>query len=370
MRPPGGCACGSGSCGQARSPPLAAALCPATRPTSRQTPAGKGSLDNINLFSVITIVSFFLLAPVALLVDGLVWTPSALAAAGVDQALLAKRALLAAVAFHAYQQARAGGGCAAWGSSGELRAWARRNPPPAARSLTAHPAAPQHPSNAPPTPSNAPFTPPAAQVSYMILQRVSPVTHSIGNSVKRVVVIASSVRPPTPPSASAAACASRLAATRCCPLAATRCRSRLAAAPALWPSPFACLALPPGLRALPRGKHLRRRPACPLKRSRPCPSLTHCLPASLPPHLLTSTDPGLPQPRDDPEPGGHGAGAGRRVCLQPGQAQRRQGRQGQGRVSAAAAPRVAAHPPRTLPSPHDAVARVKAAAASTLHAVA
>lgn len=31
------------------------------------------------------------------------------------------------------------------------------------------------------------------QVSYMILQRVSPVTHSIGNCVKRVVVIVASV---------------------------------------------------------------------------------------------------------------------------------------------------------------------------------
>ena len=31
------------------------------------------------------------------------------------------------------------------------------------------------------------------QVSFMILQRVSPVTHSIGNCVKRVVVICSSV---------------------------------------------------------------------------------------------------------------------------------------------------------------------------------
>jgi solute carrier family 35 protein E1 len=31
------------------------------------------------------------------------------------------------------------------------------------------------------------------QVSYMILSRVSPVTHSIGNCVKRVVVIVSSV---------------------------------------------------------------------------------------------------------------------------------------------------------------------------------
>ena len=33
----------------------------------------------------------------------------------------------------------------------------------------------------------------AVQVSYMILQRVSPVTHSVGNCVKRVVVIVSSV---------------------------------------------------------------------------------------------------------------------------------------------------------------------------------
>jgi hypothetical protein len=31
------------------------------------------------------------------------------------------------------------------------------------------------------------------QVSYMILQRVSPVTHSVGNCVKRVVVIVASV---------------------------------------------------------------------------------------------------------------------------------------------------------------------------------
>lgn len=33
----------------------------------------------------------------------------------------------------------------------------------------------------------------AMQVSYMILARVSPVTHSVGNCVKRVVVIVSSV---------------------------------------------------------------------------------------------------------------------------------------------------------------------------------
>ena len=42
-------------------------------------------------------------------------------------------------------------------------------------------------------PGPAPCPPVPRQVSYMILQRVSPVTHSIGNSVKRVVVIASSI---------------------------------------------------------------------------------------------------------------------------------------------------------------------------------
>lgn len=34
---------------------------------------------------------------------------------------------------------------------------------------------------------------PPLQVSYMILQRVSPVSHSIGNCLKRVIVIVASV---------------------------------------------------------------------------------------------------------------------------------------------------------------------------------
>lgn len=34
------------------------------------------SLDNINLFSMITIMSFFLLAPATLFVDGIKFTPS------------------------------------------------------------------------------------------------------------------------------------------------------------------------------------------------------------------------------------------------------------------------------------------------------
>ena len=91
--------------------------------------------DNINLFSVITILSFFLLAPVTLVKEGVRLTPSALTAAGVaNPTLVIQQALAAAACFHAYQQ-----------------------------------------------------------VSYMILARVSPVTHSIGNCVKRVIVIVASV---------------------------------------------------------------------------------------------------------------------------------------------------------------------------------
>lgn len=92
------------------------------------------SLDNINLFSVITIMSFFLLAPVTLFVDGVKVTPSFIQSSGLNLQQFYTRSLLAAICFHAYQQ-----------------------------------------------------------VSYMILARVSPVTHSVGNCVKRVVVIVTSV---------------------------------------------------------------------------------------------------------------------------------------------------------------------------------
>jgi hypothetical protein len=93
--------------------------------------AGKGGLDNINLFSVLTIAAFFLLAPVAVAVEGVRLTPAAVAALPPGVAV---KGLLAGVAFHAYQQ-----------------------------------------------------------ISYMILQRVSPISHSVGNCVKRVVVIVASV---------------------------------------------------------------------------------------------------------------------------------------------------------------------------------
>ncbi|THU64425.1 hypothetical protein C4D60_Mb01t26320 [Musa balbisiana] len=95
---------------------------------------GEESLDNINLFSIITIMSFCLLAPATLFVEGIKVTPSYLQSAGLNFKEIYLRSLLAALCFHAYQQ-----------------------------------------------------------VSYMILARVSPVTHSVGNCVKRVVVIVTSV---------------------------------------------------------------------------------------------------------------------------------------------------------------------------------
>ncbi|KDP46439.1 hypothetical protein JCGZ_10279 [Jatropha curcas] len=95
------------------------------------------TLDNINLFSVLTIISFILLAPTAIFMEGIKFTPSYLQSAanhGLNVKDLCIRSLLAGLCFHSYQQ-----------------------------------------------------------VSYMILQMVNPVTHAVGNSVKRVVVIVSSV---------------------------------------------------------------------------------------------------------------------------------------------------------------------------------
>lgn len=92
-------------------------------------------LDNISMFSLITIASFLMLTPISLAVEGWSLTPAALAAKGVaNPSLVMQHALIAALCFHTYQQ-----------------------------------------------------------VSYMILSRVSPVTHSIGNCVKRVVVIVAAI---------------------------------------------------------------------------------------------------------------------------------------------------------------------------------
>ncbi|EYU34731.1 hypothetical protein MIMGU_mgv1a012476mg [Erythranthe guttata] len=104
---------------------------------SKKLMVKKESLDNINLFSIITVISFLLLAPTAIILEGVKFSPSyfqSAASQGLDVRKLCVRALLSGFCFHTYQQ-----------------------------------------------------------VSYMILQMVSPVTHAVGNSVKRVVVIVSSV---------------------------------------------------------------------------------------------------------------------------------------------------------------------------------
>ncbi|XP_076944814.1 phosphoenolpyruvate/phosphate translocator 2, chloroplastic-like [Bidens hawaiensis] len=95
------------------------------------------ALDNINLFSVMTIVSLFMLIPFVFLLEGVKFTPEYLqfaASQGVNVRDLCLRFVLSGICFHSYQQ-----------------------------------------------------------VSYVILGLVSPVTHAVGNCVKRVVVIVSSV---------------------------------------------------------------------------------------------------------------------------------------------------------------------------------
>jgi solute carrier family 35, member E1 len=79
----------------------------------------------IGLFSMITMLSFFLLAPIALAIEGIQMTPAAFEAAGVSPDVIVKLVASSALCFHLYQQ-----------------------------------------------------------VSYMILARVSPVSHSIGNCLK------------------------------------------------------------------------------------------------------------------------------------------------------------------------------------------
>ncbi|KVH98934.1 Drug/metabolite transporter [Cynara cardunculus var. scolymus] len=65
---------------------------------------GEESLDNITLFSIITIMSFFLLAPVTFFTEGVRVTPAYMQAAGLNVKQVYIRSLLAAICFHAYQQ--------------------------------------------------------------------------------------------------------------------------------------------------------------------------------------------------------------------------------------------------------------------------
>ncbi|KAM0920729.1 hypothetical protein ACQ4PT_007302 [Festuca glaucescens] len=92
------------------------------------------TLDDINLFSIMTVMSFLLSVPLMLYVEGIKFSPSYLQSTGVNLQELCLKAAIAGTCFHFYQQ-----------------------------------------------------------VSYSLLARISPVTHSVANSVKRVVVIVSSV---------------------------------------------------------------------------------------------------------------------------------------------------------------------------------
>ncbi|KAL6994362.1 holo-[acyl-carrier-protein] synthase [Sarracenia purpurea var. burkii] len=67
------------------------------------------ALDNISLFSIMTIISFGLLVPIAILVDGVKFSPSYLqfaATQGLNVRELCLRSLLTGFCFHAYQQVR------------------------------------------------------------------------------------------------------------------------------------------------------------------------------------------------------------------------------------------------------------------------
>ncbi len=90
----------------------------------------KGAIDNINLFSVITMLSCLVCLPIAVSMEGVKFTPAAISAVGVSFQGLSQRLLIAGFCFQMYQQ-----------------------------------------------------------ISYMILSRVSPVTHAVGNCMKRVTVI-------------------------------------------------------------------------------------------------------------------------------------------------------------------------------------
>ena len=167
----------------------------------------KGSLDNINLFSIITILSFLLLTPFALLRDGgFTFSASSMRGMGIlDPNLVMRRAVLAGFCFHAYQQVIT----AASGDAGSTRAPvsllhaasrvgqssldSKRTQSYACLPCTSacgefwgtHHASAMHARHV--------IISLCLQVSYMILQRVSPVTHSIGNCLKRVIVIVASV---------------------------------------------------------------------------------------------------------------------------------------------------------------------------------
>ncbi|XP_021751218.1 uncharacterized protein LOC110716873 [Chenopodium quinoa] len=61
-------------------------------------------MNNITLFSIITVMSFILLAPAIIFMEGVKFTPTYIEAAGLNVQQLYTRSLVAALCFHAYQQ--------------------------------------------------------------------------------------------------------------------------------------------------------------------------------------------------------------------------------------------------------------------------
>ena len=59
-------------------------------------------MDNINLFSILTIMSFLILAPIAIAVEGVLVTPTLIETLRAEGLLV--KAIIASVSFHAYQQ--------------------------------------------------------------------------------------------------------------------------------------------------------------------------------------------------------------------------------------------------------------------------
>uniref|UniRef100_A0A6N2MD22 Sugar phosphate transporter domain-containing protein n=1 Tax=Salix viminalis TaxID=40686 RepID=A0A6N2MD22_SALVM len=110
------------------------------------------SMDNITLFSIITIMSFILLAPVTIFMDGVKFTPAYLQSARHTLGLFLLRYASMPINRPISLQNRE---CNILQFVHDILQF--------------------------------------VEVSYMILQRVSPVTHSVGNCVKRVVVIVSSI---------------------------------------------------------------------------------------------------------------------------------------------------------------------------------
>ncbi|PPD90324.1 hypothetical protein GOBAR_DD12726 [Gossypium barbadense] len=120
---------------------------------------GEESMDNITLFSIITIMSLILLAPVAIFTEGVKFTPAYLQSAGLNVKEVVVRSLHCCSLLP----------CLSAGEDVLDVGWFFLS------SL------------------RTAYLNMKSLVSYMILQRVSPVTHSVGNCVKRVVVIVSSV---------------------------------------------------------------------------------------------------------------------------------------------------------------------------------